>query len=97
MEWIACDSSWSRLGAALEKADSSRPALTMVQDAFASRSLGTLRLRVGSLRDFGRSRSGVVIPFTENDAYMYVKDLEKANAAPTKAQRFVEAANFICA
>eukprot|EP00971_Amphidinium_carterae_P059196 1170362-Amphidinium_carterae.1 len=43
-------------------------ACIMVFDAFASRSTGTLRLP-GSLRDFGRSRSGVVVPFTEADAY----------------------------
>jgi len=70
-----------------------------IADALAGKSLATLRARASSLLDFGRWKKGIttdasIFPITEEEAYLYVRELREHNAPRTKPSRFVEALTF---
>ena len=75
------------------------PVEQTIADALAGKSLATLRARSSSLLEFGRWKKGIttdagLFPISEEEAYLYVRELREHNAPRTKASRFVEALTF---
>eukprot|EP00971_Amphidinium_carterae_P335616 6471575-Amphidinium_carterae.1 len=68
----------------------------VVRDSFAERSTGTLRLRVTSLKLYGRWK-GHVLPVTEESVYEYLCHLRDVGAPPTRGKSFVEAVCLLAA
>ena len=69
----------------------------VLTDVFSIKASGTLEQRGGALRSFvlWAAEAGVqAFPVKEDMAYKYVVYLREISAAPTRAQRFVEALSF---
>lgn len=73
----------------------------VVADAFAGKSMSTLKSRAASLLAFGRWKRAVnvekahgLFPITELAAYEYLCDLRRNKAASSKRTRFLQAVGF---
>ena len=95
-DWLIGDGAWSKLGGILVETTSREERDQIMQDAFAERSTGTLRLRTQALRLFSRWR-GRVVPYDEGLAYSYMSHLRRTNAPPSRAKSFLEAALLLAA